>query len=78
MPDKRERQSLAQEMIRDEHLIGMTHEQVVAALGKSDGGPGWPAYGDPTYLVGPNDLDDMWLCVHVEGGKVVRAEIRAD
>lgn len=76
--DQDKRQHLAEEMIRDGHLIGMTREQVVAALGKPNLRQMSAAYGDPKYVVGPSYIDDIWLCIHVEGAKVVRAELRSD
>jgi hypothetical protein len=76
--DEDERQPLAEELIRDRHLVGMTREQAVEMLGKPNLRRMSPQYGDPKYIVGPSGVDDLWLCVHVEAGKVVRAELRSD
>jgi hypothetical protein len=76
--DQDKRQHLAEEMIRDGHLTGMTREQVVQVLGKPNSRRMSAAYGDPKYIVGPSLIDDMWLCIHVEDGKVTRAELRSD
>jgi hypothetical protein len=56
----------------------LTDEQIVAVLGKPNPRQMSAAYGDPKYIVGPSGVDDMWLCIHVENGKVVRAELRSD
>lgn len=73
--DKRQR--VAEEPIRDKHLIGMTREQVLAALGEPSL-RNLPGYGDPKYIVGQSGIDDMWLCVYIEDGKVIRTMLRSD
>jgi hypothetical protein len=76
--DEEKRQHLAEEMIRDGHLVGMKRDEVVVALGEPHPRPMSAAYGDPKYVVGPNGPDAMWLCIHIENGKVTRAEVRSD
>ena len=75
--EEEKRSYLAEEMIDKDYLIGMTREQVLSTLGEpnlrkmSD-------YGDPKYIVGPNGIDDMWLCIYIENGKVARTMLRSD
>jgi hypothetical protein len=76
--DPDQRRHLAEEMIRDGHLIAMTREQIVEALGEPNSRRMSAAYGDPKYVVGQSGVDDVWLGIHVEDGKVARAEIRSD
>ena len=76
--DRDRRTPLAEELIEDDHLIGLSREEVVSRLGPGNARPMSDAYGDPKYIVGPNGLDDMWLCIHIEDDSVVRAELRSD
>ncbi len=64
-------------MIDKGYLIGMTREQVLSTLGAPNL-RNMPEYGDPKYVVGPNGIDDMWLCIDVENGKVARTMLRSD
>ena len=74
-----QRGDLAREITRDDHLLGMTKDEVEAALG-----PGWarhmsPAYGDIKYGVAPSGLDNLWLCIHLDdAGRVHDVMIRSD
>ena len=76
--DQDKRLHLAQEMIRDRHLIGMTREQVERELGEPNPRRMSPEYGDVKYIVGPSMVDDLWLCIHLKDGKVQQTEIRSD
>ena len=72
------RSGVAHEIVRDGHLIGLAPERVVELLGEPNPRRMSPEYGDLKYVVGPSGVDDVWLCVHVENGRVVRCEIRSD
>ena len=72
------RSGVAREIVRDGHLIGLTPERVVELLGEPNRRRMSAEYGELKYIVGPSGVDDLWLCIHVENGRVVRCEIRSD
>jgi hypothetical protein len=76
--DQGKRLHLAEEMIRDGHLIGMTGEQVERELGQPNPRRMSPQYGEVKYIVGASGVDDLWLCIHFKDGKVQQTEIRSD
>ena len=74
-----QRLAIAQELVRDNHLIGLTEGGVVQALGPSHPRILSTEYGDIKYVVGPNGIDDLWLCIHLDSNsRVSSAQIRSD
>jgi len=76
--DADKRLPLAEEIVRDRHLVGLPPERVVQELGKPNPRRMSPEYGQIKYVVGPNAPDDLWLCIHVKDGSVTSAVIRSD
>src|SRR5688500_9155562 len=66
-----QRLAVAIELWRDNHLIGLTEDEVIQALGPPHRRSAWAGLGDFMYVVGDNRAGTHWLCIDVDNGRVV-------